>query len=288
MLGEKTRFSELLIYIENNLDSRLDIETLSRVANLSKYHFQRQCKAAWGTSIHSVIKLLRMKRAAYLLAYRNDHNVLTIALMSGFESHEAFSRSFRKIFGISPRELRSAPDWTSWHKQYEPIIQLRNKIMSSNDTYQVNIVDFPALPLAVLEHRGTPEKLGNTIRNFIQWRKKNGLSPAKARTFNLLYDDPSEVDPDNYRFDVCCSFQGETQFDEYGIVHKSIEEGKCAVIRHVGSDDTIGQKVEYLYSHWLKESGSTLRDFPLFFERVSFFPEVPENEMITDIYLPIA
>lgn len=287
MLDANIRFADLLVFIENNLDSQLDTETLSGVVNLSKYHFHRQCKAAWGTSIYSVIKLLRMKRAAYLLAYRNDYNVLNIALMSGFDSHEAFSRSFKKIFGISPRAFRLAPDRTPWHKQYEPIIQLRNKIMSSNKTYEVDIVDFPALPLAVLEHQGAPSKLGSTIRKFIQWRKENGLPPTKERTFNLLYNDPNEVDPNNYRFDVCCSFNGEIQTDEYGIIKKSIEAGKCAVVRHVGSDDTIGQKVEYLYSSWLKEFDSRLRDFPLFFERVSFFPEVPESEMITDVYLPI-
>lgn len=45
--------------------------------------------------------------------------------------------------------------------------------------------------------------------------------------------------------------------------------------------------VHYLYSEWLQDSNFEVRDFPIFFERVSFFPEVPENELVTDIYLPI-
>ena len=73
----------------------------------------------------------------------------------------------------------------------------------------------------------------------------------------------------------------------FGIVNKTIPSGKCAVVRHIGSDDTIGLVVNYLYSEWLNDSNVKLRDFPIFFERVTFFPEVTENEMITDVYLPI-
>jgi AraC family transcriptional regulator len=42
-----------------------------------------------------------------------------------------------------------------------------------------------------------------------------------------------------------------------------------------------------LYSQWLASSGFELRDFPLFIERVSFYPDVNEAETITDIYLPV-
>ncbi len=113
------------------------------------------------------------------------------------------------------------------------------------------------------------------------------MPPSKNKTFNLVYDDPNLTVPDEYRFDICCSYNGEISSNDYGIVNKSIPAGKCAVVRHVGSDDSIGTAVNYLYSKWLNESGFEVRDFPIFFERVSFFPEVSEKEMITDIYLPI-
>ena len=43
----------------------------------------------------------------------------------------------------------------------------------------------------------------------------------------------------------------------------------------------------FLYREWLPDSGEELRDFPLYCERVSFFPDVPEREAITDLYLPL-
>ena len=103
----------------------------------------------------------------------------------------------------------------------------------------------------------------------------------------MVYDDPNAVSPNDYRFDVCCSIQHLVEENTFGIVNKTIPSGKCAVIRHTGSDDTIGLVLDYLYSTWLNDSRFTLRDFPIFFERVTFFPEVTENKLITDVYLPI-
>jgi AraC family transcriptional regulator len=37
----------------------------------------------------------------------------------------------------------------------------------------------------------------------------------------------------------------------------------------------------------LPQSDEELRDFPLFFQRVSFFPDVAESEAVTDVFLPL-
>ena len=66
-----------------------------------------------------------------------------------------------------------------------------------------------------------------------------------------------------------------------------IPAGLCAKYRLLGSDDRLGAVIQFLYSQWLASSGFELRDFPLFIERVSFYPDVNEAETITDIYLPV-
>jgi AraC family transcriptional regulator len=253
---------------------------------MSKYHFHRQCSAYFGVSVISLLRLLRLKRAAYQLAYRED-SVISIALSSGYESHEAFSRAFKKHFNASPSEFRRNSNWTPWQKNYEPIICLRKKIMNDEANFEVEIIDFTQIQVAVKEHRGSPQLLGKSIQAFIAWRKMNKLPPSISRTFNFLYDDPHSTKPDDHRFDLCCAIQSDVGENDQGIVTKSIPAGKCAKIRHIGSDDTIGTIVTYLYSQWLPDSGFELRDFPIFLERVTFFPEVAEHEMITDIYLPI-
>jgi len=287
MTKYRAQYIELMAYIEANLDSDINVDKLCHILPLSKYHFHRQCSAFFGISIMSLVKLLKLKRAAYQLAYRDDKNILTIALSNGYQSHEAFSRFFKKHFNQTPSDFRKQPDWTHWQAKYEPIIKLRTKIMNENTKFKTEIVDFPETSIATLKHKGSPHLLGSTIQKFIQWRQENKLPPSKHKTFNLVYDDPNNSAPQDYRFDLCCSINHPVDKNKYGVVKKTIQAGKCAVIRHIGSDDSIGVVVNYLYSQWVEESSFTLRDFPLFFERVSFFPEVPENEMITDVYLPI-
>jgi AraC family transcriptional regulator len=287
MTKYQDRFVDVVNYIEANLDTNLDIDKLCQRVYLSKYHFHRQCSAFFGMSVMSLAKLLRLKRAAYQLAYRDDKKVLEIALTNGYESHEAFSRAFKKRFNQSPSSFRLSPNWASWDATYEPIIILRSKIMNNSGNFTVDLVDFPETLIGAIEHRGPPNMLGNTIQKFIQWRKENKLPPTKSKTFNLVYDDPNLVDAKDYRFDIACSIPHLLEGNTAGIVNKTIPAGKCALIRHVGSDDTIGLAVNYLYLTWLNASNYTLRDFPIFFERVTFYPDVAENELITDIYLPI-
>ena len=148
--------------------------------------------------------------------------------------------------------------------------------------------------VAVLEHRGDPQLIGDSIRKFIEWRKQNNVSPrvthaanVMSHTFNILYDDPDTTEPAEFRLDLCASTEREVAPNDAGIVAKVIPGGRCAVIRHVGSDDTLNEALKYLYSEWLPHSGEELRDYPLYIQRVRFFPDVPEHAAIIDAFLPL-
>lgn len=43
----------------------------------------------------------------------------------------------------------------------------------------------------------------------------------------------------------------------------------------------------YLYKEWFPISEEKLRDFPVFFHYVDVGPDIVEEEMLTDVYLPI-
>jgi len=241
----------------------------------------------FGLSLYDLIKRLRLKRAAYRLAYRQD-KVIDIALSAHYQSPEAFSRAFLKVFQQSPSAFRRSPDWSTWHKN--EILAKRNTKVSNAQTYKVEVVNCENIQIAYLEHKGNANRLGLTIQAFIAWRKARALSPSKSRTFNLIYHDPQTVPPKEYRFDIACAFF-DTILSPFDIASnmklRTIPAGRYAKIRHHGSDDDLGVVIDYLYSQWLNESPMNLRDFPLMLERVHFFPDVAENQAITDIYLAI-
>lgn len=287
MVNYRQRLQKVVAFIEANTDSELDIETLSKVAHLSRYHFHRQFSACYGISPYGLIRHLRLKKAAYQLAFRIQLKVTDIAFQAGFENAESFSRAFRQFTGQSPTDFRKDPDWRNVQQQDDHLSTIRNKTMADTGLYQVQRIDFSAISIAVFEHKGAPQQLMQSIRHFINWRKSQKLPPSTSRTFNLVYDDPATVAAEDYRFDLCCEYNQVLAENSYGIKLKQIPAGPCAMIRYTGSDEQLSAAVQYLYTSWLEEAGAELRDFPLFFERISFFPDVPQHLAVTDIYLPL-
>jgi AraC family transcriptional regulator len=282
----RARFRKVLEYIDAHLDDDLSVERLSAVAAFSKYHFHRQFTELFGIGVYKYLRLMRLKRASKHLAFHGGTQISDIALASGYEGPEAFSRAFKKILGQSPSEFRREPQWARWHAIYEPLSELRIHHMSDKYTIaQVEIIDFTDTKVAALEHRGDPKLVGNTVRKFIEWRKQNKLSPQVSATFNVFHDNPTETD--DCRIDICAATQRDVADNPYGVTSKTVPGGRCAVLRHIGTDDTLGEAVTFLYAQWLPQSDEELRDFPLYFRRVSFFPLVPEHEAVTDVLLPL-
>jgi AraC family transcriptional regulator len=284
----RARFRQVLDYIDAHLDEDLSVERLSGVAAFSKYHFHRQFTELFGIGVGRYVQLKRLKRASWQLAFRDDGSIMDIALASGYEVPEAFARAFRKSTGQSPSEFRKQPQWNPWYATYQPLSDLRIKhmkpIIRADD---VRIVHFKDTSVAVFEHRGDPRSIGDSIRKFIEWRKQNQLPPKVSATFNILYDNPDDTEPDDFRLDLCAATEREIGVNSFGVVSRAIPGGRCAVLRHVGSDDTLVETVSYLYSEWLPQSGEEPRDFPLYLQRLSFFPDVPEHEAECDVFLPL-
>jgi AraC family transcriptional regulator len=290
------RLNVVVKYIESNLDKTLTTSDLSDIAFCSKFHFHRVFVAHMGMSVGKYIKLLRFKQASYQLAFRHEMSILDIAISCGYKNSSSLSREFKKILGMTPSTFRKEPDWQLWHQIVDPLLSsisyqsqhLKSKNMFSISQIQkVKLIDFPETIVAALEHKGTPSRVMETVNKFIQWRKENGPSPEVSDTFNILYDDPKAVEPEEYRFDVCASIHNQIKPNSYSVVEKIIPSGRCAVLRHIGADSLLGQSIHYLYSDWLEQSNESLRNYPCFIKRVTFYPDVPEHEMIIDIYLPI-
>ena len=159
-----------------------------------------------------------------------------------------------------------------------------NRLFSKD---QIRIVDFPSTEVAVLEHRGDPVLLGDSIRRFIAWRKQTGLSPRDGATFNVLHNDPEATAPDAYRLDICTATQRAIAPNRQGVRPGTLPGGRCAMLRLTGSSDDLRPAIAFLYADWLPQSGEELRDFPVFVQRVSFFPDVPEHLAVTEVFLPL-
>jgi AraC family transcriptional regulator len=282
------RMQRVLDHIDRHLDGDLGLDALAAVAAFSKHHFHRQFGATFGVSLHRYVQLARMKRASYQLAYRTDASITGIALDAGYDAPDAFARAFRQRFGQAPSDFRNSPDWEPWLAAFGPLTQARTTLMTPIYTHdQVTIRDVPDTPVAVMAHRGSPGRIGDTIQRFIAWRKTAGLRPDRSATFNIFHADPRTTPPEDYRLDLCAGTGREVEPNDAGVEAGLIPGGRCAVLRVTGSSDDLEGAALFLYRDWLPESGEEARDFPLYCQRVSFFPDVPEHEAVTDLFLPL-
>ena len=281
------RMQRVLDYIDRHLDENLGLEVLSGIAAFSKHHFHRQFTAIFGITVHRYVQLVRMKRASYQLAFCDDDTITDIAMDAGYEAPEAFARAFRQRLGQAPAEFRQAPEWEPWLAAFGPLTRARNTYMQNPPMAdQVKIVDVPATAVALMEHRGEPERLYATIQKFIAWRKAAGLSRKTSATFTIFHV-PEPERPEDFHIGLCAATDRPIPANDDGVVPGIIPGGRCAVLRVLGSSDDMGPAATCLYREWLPASGEETRDFPLYCQRMSFFPDVPDHEAVTNLYMPL-
>src|ERR687891_2188166 len=79
----------------------LGVDDLAGAAGLSRAHFSREFRAAFGESPHSYLLTRRMERAAALLR-TTDRSVADVCLSVGLQSVGSFTTSFTRTYGESP------------------------------------------------------------------------------------------------------------------------------------------------------------------------------------------
>ena len=96
-------FSIAADYISRNIDAVLTLEDISAAAGVSPAHMERLCHRATGVSVIQYCRLRRMERAKELLR-EGRLTITAVAAATGFASVHYFSRTFKSIVGMSPRE----------------------------------------------------------------------------------------------------------------------------------------------------------------------------------------
>lgn len=100
---DKRLLTKLNKYIDENIqNSELSIEGISKEIGISRSYFHKKLKALTGSSASEYVRNYRLKRAAKLLQ-ENQYSIEEISYEVGFSSPSYFSRSFTKLYGVSPK-----------------------------------------------------------------------------------------------------------------------------------------------------------------------------------------
>ena len=95
---------KVVVCIENNIsDSELTIEKICKETGVSHSTLYRKVKSLTGNNANELIKTVRVKRAEQLLCTKK-YSVAEVMFETGFSNHSYFSKCFRKVYGMSPKE----------------------------------------------------------------------------------------------------------------------------------------------------------------------------------------
>ena len=85
----------------------LGVDDLARSAGLSRAHFSREFRRAFGESPHAYLLTRRLERAASLLR-STDRSVAAVCFAVGLRSVGSFTTSFTRAYGMTPTAYRAS------------------------------------------------------------------------------------------------------------------------------------------------------------------------------------
>jgi AraC-like DNA-binding protein len=117
---ERTAMQPVIDHISANLDKPLPVDELAGVSGLSRAHFSRVFAESEGLPPAEFVLQKRMQRATKLLTNAAFLPVKEVAIMTGFDDANYFSKVFRRVYGASPTEFRTTGMYASVKSRTSP------------------------------------------------------------------------------------------------------------------------------------------------------------------------
>lgn len=277
---------KVLIYIEENLESPLELDELAKIARISPYYFHRLFRVYLNETLADYIKRLRLQRAAKHLQYSNTP-ITDIALGIGYETPSSFTKVFNQVMGQSPSRYR---------KTMQPLLKaiMERTKTSLDDKMMLKPKYITREDEEILftrqtgDYNETPEKAFSILKQFLAERKID-LPELKA-FYGIVLDDQHIVKRTKCRFDACVSLKSSIS-GEGEIGKKILRGGSYAVFAQYGKgtpdeiEDTLDKILRVWYPSLQEQSLGESLPFLEFIHCLD--KSTPEDERQTNIYIPL-
>ncbi|WP_419903042.1 helix-turn-helix domain-containing protein [Kiloniella sp.] len=99
--------NKAISYMEKNLEQHVSLKEIAEKSGLSPYYFSRLFRALTGESVMSYLRQRRLTEAARKLETHKNISLINLAMDYGFDSQQAFTRAFKRTFGVPPGKYRT-------------------------------------------------------------------------------------------------------------------------------------------------------------------------------------
>ncbi|HJE20428.1 MAG TPA: AraC family transcriptional regulator [Aliicoccus persicus] len=267
-------------YVEDHLSSPIDLGEIERISAMSRYNFQKVFTILSGVTFGEYVRMRRMSRAMQLLK-ETETKILDIALECGYESQDAFTKSFKNLYKITPNSFRRHPVSLTTFPKMNISVTIRGGISMA---YQVRELETMSVVGEVRLYKSMGEAL-RQINSF--WNEFNDserpdalieIADKKIQGFLGV----SIPQGDGLEYMIAVSSDADTRNFE----SREIPGGRYLVFEAKGPvPDEIQRVTKEAFESVIPSSDYELRDAPEF---ELYKPGDPNSaEYVTEIWVPV-
>ena len=265
---------QTVIRIAQSLDEALDLAALAQQAALSPFHFHRVFRGMVGETPLELHRRLRLERAASQLR-SSEVAITTIAFDAGYETHEAFTRTFHQAYGSSPTAFRkaaiarpidragdcarprqielAAPSGV--HFREAAIGDQRIQFVTGETMLNVTVETMPELRVATVHHVGPYPQISEAFARLGEIAGPAGLYQLPNTAMIAVYhDDPETTPAAELQSDAGLTIPFGAPLPS-GLGELRLAAGRYARTTHVGPYTQLGDVWSRLMGEWLPNSG---------------------------------
>ncbi len=286
------RINLVLDFIEKNLEMDLSLESLSKKAHYSSFHFHRVFSIIIGENLNKYVNRKRIERIASILLMDSNKTIKELAYIYGFKSESSFSRTFKKYYGISPTRFKSEGKNTLSKIGIESFTT--EKYICSIDNIkkwiemnaQIIVTELQEIKLAGIMHIGEFDKIGDMYQRLMEWgHKSEVIDITNFKAITIYHDNPNVTQNSKVRHSACITINKDIEA-EGEIRQVTIQKG----IYVVGRFEIIGEEISKAWKNiciWIIENGYEFRDGDFFEIYHNDHKTHPEQKFILDICIPL-
>ena len=279
------RIFKSIDFIEHNMFEPIDIHDIAQASSYSTYHFCRIFRALVGDSPKEYLRKRRLTIAAERLA-KGESSILNIALDCQFESHAAFTRSFKQLFKMTPEQYRDKADpfRLIYRDQFSPnmLHHLQNRL-----AMEPEIVERPAVKVVGSARQYREENLDmNTLWSAFRENVTQITNRVGQNAFGI-YEEYEESD-EGVGFSYVCAVEvSDFNLVPEGMVARVIPAHLYAVFRHDGPVSSLPETMKYIWGSWLPKSDYEYVEQPDF-ELYSPDTQSEGGDRILFLHIPVS
>jgi AraC family transcriptional regulator len=274
-------------YIRNNSSKNLNLKKIAKEAGSSEYHFGRLFLSYTGETIFTYLRRIRLLNALKMLQEDEKCSITEVAFCVGYEAHSSFNKAFKFILKISPTEFRNLGKADQEKIVYSQSITPIEKEITMNLTEKPEIVTREAIELLYVEKTGIFKEVAMpTWYELIPLIDKNIQKETITEYLGFSIMDSNTNDESKMYYMAGVAVSQNPKKIPKGLEHKKILGGTYAKFVLIGPTHLVWNAFDKIY-RILADSKIKLRAGACIENYLSNPELVPENELVTELLIPI-